>query len=74
VATKSLIVRTEFDYAKKSHNCRADKDHRIQQGEKRLNVRVGRSWSRYCMTCAAKILGKARARLAELAAEGGVPD
>ncbi len=73
MATKSLIVRTEFDHAKKSHNCRANKDHRIHQGDKRLNVRVGRSWSRYCMTCATKILGKARARLAELAAESDVP-
>ncbi|MDR5610799.1 MULTISPECIES: hypothetical protein [unclassified Arsenophonus] len=53
---KSLITRIEIDTAKHSHNCQANSRHRIKAGDFRLNVRNGRSWDRYCFTCAQTIL------------------
>ena len=49
---KSIVLRVEIDQAKKSHNCQANAAHRIQAGDTRLNVRNGRSWDRYCISCA----------------------
>ena len=53
---KSLVIRVEVDVAKKAHNCQANARHRIERGDKRLNVRNGRSWDRYCLECASTIV------------------
>jgi hypothetical protein len=53
---KSIIIRVEIDQAKKAHNCQANAGHRIQGGDTRLNLRNGRSWDRYCVSCARTII------------------
>lgn len=49
---KSTIKRIFVDEAKVSHKCRRNKDHAISKGERRFNVKEGRSVSRYCLDCA----------------------
>jgi hypothetical protein len=63
---KSIVVRVEIDQAKKAHNCQANAAHRIQGGDTRLNVRNGRSWDRYCVSCARTIIERDIAELQEL--------
>ena len=64
---KSLVTRAEVDVAKKAHNCQANARHRIKRGDKRLNVRNGRSWDRYCLQCARNIAQRDIAALEALA-------
>lgn len=66
MALKSLITRVEIDRAGKSHNCQANKSHRIAMGEIRLKVRNDRSWDHYCSVCALKIIGRDIQKLQEL--------
>lgn len=66
---RSLRIRAEVDVAKKAHNCQANARHRIERGDKRLNVRNGRSWDRYCLDCATTIVGRDIAALEALARE-----
>jgi len=63
---KSIVLRVEIDQAKKSHNCQANSAHRIQGGDTRLNVRNGRSWDRYCVSCARTMIERDIAELQEL--------
>lgn len=63
---KSIVIRVEIDQAKKAHNCQANAGHRIQGGHTRLNVRNGRSWDRYCVSCARTILQRDIAELQAL--------
>jgi hypothetical protein len=61
---KSTLITTFFDTAKSSHNCQGNKSHRIPKGAKRLNVKEGRGWARYCMPCAKVILHRDAEKLA----------
>lgn len=63
---KSLITRVETDSAKQSHNCQANRHHRIKAGDFRLNIRNGRSWDRYCFSCAQKILTEDLKKISDL--------
>ena len=63
---KSIVIRVEIDQAKKAHNCQANARHRIQGGDARLNVRNGRSWDRYCVSCAKTIIERDIIELQEL--------
>lgn len=58
MATKSLITQVRVDIAGKSHNCQANRTHRVMMGEVRLKVRNGRSWDHYCRDCAINILAR----------------
>lgn len=69
---RSLRIRAEVDVAKKAHNCQANARHRIKRGDKRLSVRNGRSWDRYCLECAKVIVGRDIAALEALARELGL--
>jgi hypothetical protein len=53
---RSLVIRVEFDRAKRSHGCQANGRHRIERGDIRLKVRKGRSWDHYCSACAENII------------------
>lgn len=66
---KSLITRVEIDRAKRAHNCQANARHRIEAGEIRLNVRNGRSWDRYCFTCAFTILEQDSKKIGDIKAQ-----
>jgi hypothetical protein len=63
---KAIVIRVEIDQAKRSHNCQANAGHRIPAGDTRLNVRNGRSWDRYCLSCARTIIERDIAGLQEL--------
>ena len=56
--TKSLLTSCEIDIALKAHNCRANKNHRIEKGSKRLKLKIQRSSHYYCIECARKIVKK----------------
>lgn len=66
---RSLLDSVQFDRAQKSHNCQANRAHRIRMGERRLKVKVGRSYEHYCLECACKILAADAAKIRELASE-----
>lgn len=66
---KSIIIQTGVDVAGRAHNCQRDSSHRINQGDRRLKVRNGRSWDHYCLNCAKAILDRDMRRLQELAQE-----
>ena len=66
---KSIVTRVEVDTAKKAHNCQANVRHRIERGNKRLNVSKGRSWDRYCLECARNIIRRDIAALKAMARE-----
>ena len=63
---KSILIRIEIDQAKNAHNCQGNARHRIERGDTRLNVRNGRSWDRYCASCAKTIIDRDIAELQEL--------
>ena len=63
---KSILISVQIDQAKKAHNCQANTRHRIERGDTRLNVRSGRSWDRYCISCAKTIIQRDIAELQEL--------
>lgn len=64
---KSLIQRSEVDYAKAAHNCQASGKHRVKKGDVRLKVYVERSRDHYCVECALGIIERDVAKLRELA-------
>ena len=66
---KSLVTSAEVEVAKHAHNCRRNKRHRINCGEKRLSVRNGRSCSRYCLACAKVIVQRGIEKLHKLQEE-----
>ena len=53
---KTFLDSMEVDVAKKAHNCRRNSRHRIEMGDKRLSVRVGRSFDRFCRDCAVETI------------------
>lgn len=53
---KSFVSQLTVDFAKASHNCRFNKDHRIAKGQKRLTAKDGRDVFRYCPACAAHFI------------------
>jgi hypothetical protein len=67
VARKSLVQRSEVDEVQKSHNCQANRKHRLIPGDRRLRVHVGRSHDHYCSDCAKAIIAADIAKLQELA-------
>lgn len=68
--TKSLIASAKVETAKRAHNCRGNRSsHRINRGDKRLNVKEGRSSLLYCLACAKSIVQRDIDRLRELQKE-----
>lgn len=63
MATKSLLETVRVDVALHSHNCQANKAHRVNKGDVRLKVRVGMGWANYCKDCALKIIDRDIAKL-----------
>lgn len=70
---KSLVQRTEVDQTQKAHNCQANAKHRLERGDRRLKVHVGRSQDHYCRDCGLQIIKqdikKLEALVRELAGE-----
>lgn len=53
---QSLLRQVLVDEAENAHYCRANPNHRISRGERRLAVRRVNVWEHYCMPCALRIL------------------
>lgn len=66
---RSLLTHAQVDLARKAHNCQGNTRHRIERGEKRLKVRMGRSWDHYCLDCGKNIASRDIAKLEALARE-----
>jgi hypothetical protein len=49
---KSFVSRISVDVAQRSHNCQHASSHRINQGDKRLKLKVGRTFEYFCVKCA----------------------
>lgn len=63
---KSFIKSLAIDYAKKSHNCQHNKNHRISRGNIRLGLKEGRSPEYYCKDCSIKFLEKSAESIMKL--------
>lgn len=66
MAIVSTVKNVYFDVAGAAHNCSSNKKHRIQKGEKRFNVKVGRSPKTYCLNCGLKAIIKGLEKLSQL--------
>ncbi|GBK66233.1 hypothetical protein P4H94_14930 [Paenibacillus macerans] len=53
---KSLVKSIEVDMAKRAHSCQHVPSHRILSGEKRLKLKVDRTYEHFCTECALKMI------------------
>ena len=54
---RSVVQSLVVDVAEKKHYCSNNKRHIISRGEKRLKIKVGRSYQTYCVACGKKFIG-----------------
>lgn len=66
---RSLIVSMEITTVGRSHDCRYNKSHRLEKGDRRLTVRSNGDMHHYCFACAKVFLANGVERLQELLAE-----
>lgn len=66
---KSLIVVMEITAAGRSHDCRYNKNHRIEKGVRRLTIRADGDEHHYCLGCARSFLVKDVERLQTILGE-----
>ena len=64
---KSILQKVEVDQAGQAHNCKHNRTHRLESGDKRLKLTVNRSYKHYCVACALAIIERDIAKLQELA-------
>ena len=53
---RSLIVSMEWTEAGRGHDCRNNKNHRIEKGQRRLTVKSDGDEHHYCVACATGFL------------------
>lgn len=63
---KSIIYKVDLDFAKKGHNCRHNRRHRIKKGDSRLGVSQDRSTRYYCNECALEMVSQGIGQLESL--------
>lgn len=66
---KSLLPNMVVDEAKKAHNCQHNGAHRLRQGDRRIRVRVRRTYEHFCASCALDIIEGDIAKLQSLAGQ-----
>ena len=49
---KSFIKTLSIDTAQKSHSCKHNGKHIISKGNKRLKLKVNRTYEHFCIICA----------------------
>ncbi len=54
--SKSLLPNVVVDEAERAHNCQHNAAHRLERGDKRLKVRVDRTYEHFCVRCALAII------------------
>lgn len=53
---KTLIKPIAVDDAQRAHSCQHVPSHRVLQGEKRLKLKVNRTYEHFCTICALQII------------------
>jgi len=64
---KSMLPSLVVDQALRAHKCQHNAAHRLKQGEKRLRVRVERTYEHFCTACALDIIDRDIGKLRALA-------
>jgi hypothetical protein len=49
---KSFIKNIEVTHARRKHCCKHNKKHIVNAGDKRLTLKVNRSYENFCIECA----------------------
>jgi len=70
---KSFVQSINIDQAQRAHNCQHNAAHRIEMGDRRLKLRVGRAFEHFCRDCALESLRQDVKRLEALIAELSSP-
>jgi hypothetical protein len=60
---RSLIVSMEWTHAGRGHDCRNNKNHRIEKGDRRLTISSDGEPHHYCVPCAKGFLAADLRRL-----------
>jgi hypothetical protein len=63
---KSLIVSMTWTHAGRAHDCRYNKNHRIEKGQRRLTIKSDGDEHHYCVACAKTFLAADIKRLQTL--------
>lgn len=66
---KSLLVSMAITTAGRAHDCRYNKNHRIEKGDRRLTIKVDSDDHNYCLDCAVLFMDDSYRRLGELKME-----
>jgi hypothetical protein len=53
---RSLIVSMEWTHAGRAHDCRYNKNHRLEKGQRRLTIKSDGDEHHYCVACAKTFL------------------
>jgi hypothetical protein len=53
---RSLIVSMEWTQAGRAHDCRHNKNHRLEKGQRRLTIKSDGDEHHYCVACAKTFL------------------
>jgi hypothetical protein len=63
---RSLIVSMEWTRAGRAHDCRFNKNHRLEKGDHRLTIKSDGDEHHYCVACAKTFLAADIKRLQAL--------
>jgi hypothetical protein len=66
---KSVVVSMEITTAGRAHDCRYNKNHRLEKGMSRLTIKEDGDEHHYCLPCARTFLLQGAERLRTLLAE-----
>ncbi len=66
---KSVVVSMEITVAGRAHDCRYNKNHRLEKGVSRLTIKEDGDEHHYCLTCAKVFLQQGTTRLQSLSEE-----
>jgi hypothetical protein len=66
---KSLIVSMEWTEVARAHDCRNNKNHRLEKGQRRLTIKSDGDEHHYCVACAKTFLAADIRRLQALLAQ-----
>lgn len=63
---KSFLQSLSIDIAQRRHQCQHNPQHTIQQGDKRLKLKIDRSKEHFCIECSVKTIDSDIVKLQEL--------
>ena len=63
---RSLIASMDWTHAARAHDCRHNKNHRLEKGDRRLTIKSDGDEHHYCVACAKTFLAADIKRLQTL--------